>query len=138
MNGVFTREERAVVLFLTVSLLVGTVIAGANRVFPSFVPRFDGTAGPTAGEEPQMPAEVWPVDVNTAGVGDLVRLPGIGPARALAIVRLREERGGYRSLEELIDVRGIGPVTLAKLRDKATVGGRATGEADTAAAVDDP
>jgi competence ComEA-like helix-hairpin-helix protein len=41
------------------------------------------------------------LDLNRAGVEELDRLPGIGPARAAAIVRIRERNGLFRSVEEL-------------------------------------
>lgn len=123
MRGVFTREERVVVLFLAVSLLVGSAVVGARRVFPSSIPDFGGASGQRGQASPVGALPMWPVDINTAGVDDLVRLPGIGPVRAAEIVLQRELRGGYSTLEELLEIKGIGPVTLDGLRDKATVGG---------------
>jgi competence protein ComEA len=137
MRGIFTREERAVVLFLAVSLLVGTTVAQVGKVFPGAVPDFDGaSAGP--GFAVVEDAPVWPVDVNTAGPDDLVRLPGVGPVRASAIVRHRETLGRYSTLEDLLEVRGIGPATLEKLRDKATVGGSGRSAADSCRTADAP
>lgn len=62
-----------------------------------------------------------PVDLNTATVAQLDTLPGIGPALASAIVAERERRGGFRSVDELGDVRGIGPARLADLRARVAV-----------------
>ena len=136
MRGIFTREERVVVLFLAVSLLVGSAVVQARRVFPSVVPDFGG-ASRVSGQAPEVDEPpTWPVDVNTADVTDLVRLPGIGPVRASAIVSLRELRGGYSTLEELLEIKGIGPVTLDGLRDKATVGGGAVSAADSGRTMD--
>ncbi len=56
------------------------------------------------------------LDPNTASDVDLDRLPGVGAATALAIVRERTSNGGFRSLDELLRVRGIGPATLEKIR----------------------
>ena len=58
------------------------------------------------------------LDLNQASAADLEALPGIGPARAEAIVRLRQERGRFVVLEELLDVPGIGPKTLERLRPR--------------------
>jgi competence ComEA-like helix-hairpin-helix protein len=55
------------------------------------------------------------LDINRASIEHLRSLPQIGPSRAQAIVDLRQERGGFQSIEELDDVRGIGPKTLLKL-----------------------
>jgi competence protein ComEA len=70
----------------------------------------DGAAGP-----PPL------VDLNTASVDELDALPGVGPATAQAIVDWREERGGFTSVDQLLDVRGIGEAKLAQLRDLVTV-----------------
>ena len=136
MRGVFTREERVVVLFLAVSLLVGSAVVRAGRVFPSAIPDFSGASGVSGQASVVDAPPTWPVDVNTAGVDELVRLPGIGPVRAAEIVRQRELRGGYSTLEELLEIKGIGPVTLGGLRDKATVGGGAGSAADSGRAMD--
>jgi len=56
------------------------------------------------------------VVLNVASASELRTLPGVGPARAAAIVALRERLGRYRRVEELLRVRGIGPRSLQKLR----------------------
>jgi len=63
-----------------------------------------------------------PVDINTADTGLLETLPGIGPAKARAIVEFRETFGPFLSLEELDLVEGIGPGTLAGLEGLAFAG----------------
>ena len=65
-----------------------------------------------------------PVDLNTADLAELERLPGVGPSTAQAILDHRESNGPFRSVDDLLDVRGIGPAKLAALRDVAVVGGR--------------
>lgn len=55
------------------------------------------------------------LDINRATVEHLQSLPQVGPSRAQAIVDLREDRCGFQRIEELDDVRGIGPKTLLKL-----------------------
>ncbi len=62
-------------------------------------------------------ADQVPIDINSAPVGALAEaLPGIGPAKASAIVGYREEHGPFQAVDALIDVKGIGPVILAKLK----------------------
>jgi competence protein ComEA len=61
------------------------------------------------------------IDLNRAGVEQLETLPGIGPSLAAAIVEHRETSGPYRSVDELLDVRGIGESRLAQLRDLVRV-----------------
>lgn len=66
------------------------------------------------------------VNVNTATVEQLEVLPGIGEARAQAIVRLRKERGGIENLGELTQVRGVGEALLQKLRPHLALDGKTT------------
>ena len=62
------------------------------------------------------------IDLNTASAGDLDRLPGIGPARAEAIISHRETNGPFTCVEDLMEVKGIGEGILNGLRDYVTVG----------------
>lgn len=61
------------------------------------------------------------VNLNTATSDQLESLPGIGPALAEAIMKERERRGGFRSVEDLLRVRGIGDQRFSDLRDLVTV-----------------
>lgn len=56
------------------------------------------------------------VNINSAGLDEFQRLPGIGPAYAQRIVDYRTEHGRFTSVEQLDNVTGIGPKTLEKLR----------------------
>lgn len=62
------------------------------------------------------------VDINRAGVALLVTLPKIGPAIAQRIVDYRELEGGFETLEEIQEVRGIGPATFEQIRDLISTG----------------
>ena len=61
------------------------------------------------------------VDLNTAGLEELEGLPGIGRVKAQAILDYRSTHGAFRSVEELLNVDGIGEKLLAKIRDYVTV-----------------
>ncbi|MBD5119200.1 MAG: ComEA family DNA-binding protein [Clostridiales bacterium] len=63
------------------------------------------------------------VDVNTAGLDELMTLPGIGEVRAQAILDDREANGPYRYPENLIRVKGIGEGILSQILDQTTAGG---------------
>jgi competence protein ComEA len=62
-----------------------------------------------------------PLDLNTATLEQLDALPGVGPATAKAILAERDKRGRFTSVEDLLDVRGIGPAKLDAIRDLVTV-----------------
>jgi competence protein ComEA len=61
------------------------------------------------------------IDLNTASVDALITLPGIGPARAQAIVDYREQNGTFVSVEQVTEVSGIGPATYESIRGLVTV-----------------
>jgi competence protein ComEA len=61
------------------------------------------------------------VNLNAATQPQLEALPGIGPTLAKAIIAERQRRGGFRSVNELRDVRGIGEKRFADLKDKVTI-----------------
>lgn len=61
------------------------------------------------------------VDLNRAGPTELEALPGIGPALAARVVEVRTERGGFQQVEDLLEVPGIGPATLERLRPLVSV-----------------
>lgn len=56
------------------------------------------------------------INLNTAGVSELVKLPGIGEKTAEKIILLRNERNGFKRLDELMDVKGIGEVKFNKIK----------------------
>lgn len=62
------------------------------------------------------------VDLNTASVQELTALPGIGKAKAEAIVKYREANGPFKNVNDLTKVKGIGPKMLSKLKNEITLG----------------
>ena len=56
------------------------------------------------------------INLNTAGISELIKLPGIGEKTAEKIIELRNQRGKFKRLEELMDVRGIGEVKFNNIK----------------------
>jgi competence protein ComEA len=61
------------------------------------------------------------VDINSATLADLDALPGVGPSTAQAIIDYRIANGPYVSVDDLLNVRGIGPSKLAAMRARVRV-----------------
>ena len=62
-----------------------------------------------------------PVNINTATMQQLESLPGIGMATAQRIVEYREKNGGFKKIEELMNVRGVGEKSFLTLKALITV-----------------
>jgi competence protein ComEA len=90
-------------------------LADGQRLFIPFLPaEASGVAYPT----PDLAVDpAIQLNINTATAVELEALPGIGPSLAEKIVEHREDNGLFNSVEELLDVSGIGPAKLDQLRD---------------------
>jgi competence protein ComEA len=62
------------------------------------------------------------ININTATLDELNRLPGIGEVKGQAIIAYRESNGPFAVIEQIQNVSGIGPATFEKIKDKITVG----------------
>ncbi len=91
-------------------VIVGGPVAGAGPV--SGGTAVGGPVGSAAGAAPAAP-----VALNTATVEQLDTLPGVGPVLAQHIIDYRTQHGGFRSVDELREVNGIGDRRFADLRD---------------------
>lgn len=112
-----TGEERNVLIFLAVGLVLGSWPMGraGHREEPTAA---KGTGSASTGA---VVTDLYPIDLNRASADLLTELPGIGPAKARDIVERRSAAGPYRAVDELAQVRGIGPKTVERLRDLVTV-----------------
>jgi competence ComEA-like helix-hairpin-helix protein len=63
-----------------------------------------------------------PININTAGSEQLQQVPGIGPVTTQKIMQMRKSYGTFKSVDDLMAVRGIGPKRLEKMRKYLTVG----------------
>jgi competence protein ComEA len=77
--------------------------------------------GTSGGPQSSRTAQPTKVNINNASPDDFENLPRIGPTLAERIVAYRDANGPFSSIEELLDVPGIGDLTLAGMRDKITL-----------------
>ncbi len=93
------------------------IIVGLPDVSGATAPPATGATSTTPGSE--SPAA--PINLNTATLEQLETLPGVGPVTGQAIVDWRTEHGQFTSIDELLEVDGIGEVTLEDLRELVSV-----------------
>lgn len=94
------------VLFVLIALAL--LVAGVQMIWL-----------PRAPQAASLEAEV--ININTASKQELMRLPGVGEVLAQRIIEYREAHGGFKALEELMNVKGIGPKLLEKIKDRIKV-----------------
>ena len=107
--------------------VAAVIVVAAAIMILSFAQRNAGssTLVPRAWDPPGVTARAdrdGLVDVNTAGLDELMTLPGIGEVRARAILDDREANGPFRYPEDLIRVEGIGEGILSGILDQITTG----------------
>ncbi len=128
-----TRSETAVILFLSFGLVVGTGVKlmhldestakydftdsdsffreASSKIDSIISLEEDSSRGNRARKEIDSP-----VDINTATADELLMVPGVGPVTAGRIMEYRAAHGRFRSVEDLLNVKGIGKVKLEKMK----------------------
>ncbi|NVK54038.1 MAG: ComEA family DNA-binding protein [Alteromonadaceae bacterium] len=98
-------------LFVKICLVILTLITSLNtaNVNAAVVKTSDKTA--------QVATTESRINVNTATLEQLMTLPGIGKSKAAAIISHRQSEGPFTSIDELVNVKGIGNKLLAKIID---------------------
>ena len=86
---------------------------------PSIGEKIPDTARNAPGNNPFDDASYfdYPLNLNTASQAALETLPGIGPTKAMDIINYREQVGAYKTVDDLLNIAGIGPSTLDAIRE---------------------
>ena len=85
------------------------------------IPVQSTATGQVAGAATQNPAISGLINLNTADLAAFDTLPGIGPAKAQTIIDYRTQKGAFKKIEDLKNVKGIGDATFQKLKPKITI-----------------
>lgn len=101
-------------LLITVISFMVLTLGSVSTVFAN-----DATTAKTPKAETVVPKGT--VNINTADAAELTRLKGIGVKKAEAIVAWRNENGSFKSVEDLLDVKGIGEATLEANRENISI-----------------
>lgn len=139
---VFTPQEKRAILFLVLTLLVGTGILNYKKHNPEFAPEIlSGNYQTAKLKSPTIEAKTpepnnlpglqagslsqreprKKINLNAATLEELESLPQIGPVLAKRIADYRYEKGGFASLEELIKVKGIGKKIYSQIKEYITL-----------------
>ncbi len=95
-------------------LVVATLVAGSPAAWAQAKSGSSAKARATAAN---------PVNLNSASATQLQTLPGVGASAAQRIVDYRQKNGGFKKIEELMNVKGIGEKSFLKLKPLITVNG---------------
>lgn len=141
----FTPQERKALLFLVIVLLLGSGITLYKKYHSDFAPELllkpkkkviesnvsqpslnlvpdASTALPAETSSPKITQEkIRQVNLNSATQDELESLPSIGPVLAKRIIEYRNQKGGFKTIEEIKQVKGIKNKIFEKIKNYITV-----------------
>ena len=139
----FTKREKHVILFLvcTLTLGYGVKLYQGSHLYNDFKPvtsiekesfekkarlaydtsKRKGLNSSESSTENDSKPQTEIININTAEKQNLVKLPKIGTITAERIIRFRDNYGPFKSFDDLLKVKGIGPKTLEKLKPQITL-----------------
>lgn len=144
MMTIFTSQERMVIQFLIISIAIGLITGVVRKKYfsPDFSQQIEkdivsfktltekmisSHSNVTENTSTKMgdiedEKSVKSLNINTANIIDLLDLPKVGPVTAERIINYRNDYGPFKSVDDLLNIKGIGPKTLAKMKPLITVG----------------
>jgi len=139
----FTKREKHVILFLVCTLILGygVKLYQGSHLYDDFKPvasiekesfekkarlaydtsKRKGLNSSESSTENDSKPHTEIININTAEKQNLVKLPKIGTVTAERIIRFRDDYGPFKSIDDLLKVKGIGPKTLEKLKPQITL-----------------
>ena len=139
----FTEREKHVILFLVCTLILGygVKLYQGSHLYDDFKPvtliekesfekkarlaydtsKRKGLNSSESSTENDSKPHTEIININTAEKQNLVKLPKIGTVTAERIIRFRDDYGPFKSIDDLLKVKGIGPKTLEKLKPQITL-----------------
>ena len=139
----FTKREKHVILFLVCTLILGygVKLYQGSHLYDDFKPvasiekesfekkarlaydtsKRKGLNSSESSTENDSKLQTEIININTAKKQNLVKLPKIGTVTAERIIRFRDDYGPFKSIDDLLKVKGIGPKTLEKLKPQITL-----------------
>ena len=139
----FTDREKHVILFLVCTLILGygVKLYQGSHLYDDFKPvtsiekesfekkarlaydtsKRKGLNSSESSTENDSKPQTEIININTAEKQNLVKLPKIGTITAERIIRFRDDYGPFKSIDDLLKVKGIGPKTLEKLKPQITL-----------------
>lgn len=92
-----------------------------EKLLPYFVPIGDSTEVITVSDKKDITTASTKINLNTASAEELASVPGIGESKAQSIIEYRNQHGGFKTIEKIKEVKGIGEKTYENIKDKIEV-----------------
>lgn len=110
----FNSFQRKAIIFIFISILAGAILLARKQPLKKDIDKKEGIKK-TKQQIPVSPKSVK-IDINTANLPQLTKLPGIGKTLAKQIIDYRKQHGSFKTLNDLLNVPGIGPSRLNRIK----------------------
>jgi competence protein ComEA len=118
------RYEKTIILFLVLTLLLGLAITTYKRSHSGMrvtVANNGGNVETNAVSGGNYLPEGRKININEAGIDELMKIRGLGKVLAGRIAEYRSQKGLFVSIEDIKNVKGVGPALFEKIKDRISV-----------------